>query len=78
MLQECKEKLDIVIERAQRIYNNKKIIADNCKDPDPSPGTIFLPVCSLLRDNANQVTKIILNLETQRTSIQTSISVVLL
>lgn len=73
MLQECKGKLDNTVEKQQRIYDNKKIIADNCVDPPPAPGTIALPICFIYKDEATEVANIITNLKKQMESIEKTI-----
>ena len=76
MLQECKEKQDTVIAKIKQIYDEKNTEAENCKDPEPRAGTIYLPVCWLLKDNVNVLSYIVQDAKKQRTSIETAISAI--
>lgn len=78
MLQECKEKLDIVIEKSKRIYDNKKIIADTCEEPPPDPGRLILFSCYIYEHSVREVWKIISDLEKQKSALQSAISIILL
>ncbi|PEW56833.1 hypothetical protein CN448_32025 [Bacillus cereus] len=76
MLQECKGKLDNVIEKVQNIYNKKKKEADECVDPIPNPGALVLFTCSMFKDAAEKVSTILKNLQKQKENIESAISVI--
>ncbi|MCI4056940.1 hypothetical protein MMK25_13770 [Bacillus cereus] len=76
MLQECKGKLDNVIDKVQKIYDTKKKEADECVEPIPTPGTLALFTCSILKSEAEKVSSIIQNLQKQKENIESAISVI--
>ena len=76
MLQDCKDKIDKMIERQQRIHENRKSIADNCIEPEPVAGTIYIPVCFFLKDDAKKLADILINLNKQKESIEKTISTI--
>ncbi|MED1739839.1 hypothetical protein P4U97_10020 [Bacillus swezeyi] len=76
MLQDCKDKIDKMIEKKQRIYENKKNIADNCEEPEPTPGTLALSSCFLYENDAKIVHGILINLNKQKESIEKTISII--
>lgn len=76
MLQECKGKQDIIIEKVQQIYDKKNADAENCVEPEPQAGTIRVPICKPLRDSAQMIETILLGAKQQRRDIEKTISVI--
>ncbi|WP_207706279.1 hypothetical protein, partial [Clostridium sp. HBUAS56017] len=70
MLSECTKEFDNIFKKIDPIISDLKKQVDNCVDPEPVPGTIAIPICSIIQNEYSLKNNLYLQLKKQKDAIE--------